>query len=113
LINERIILREEGSATREAFEQLLIQAGLNLKETQIIVSREANKEAVACGLGISVVRNLETGKNPRLVRLRIECSGVSSMYMKTTEYLICLKKRKNMAIISAFRQAARAAWPLS
>lgn len=111
LLAERIILREEGSATRRAFENLLSDAGFSLGETQVIASREANIEAVACGLGIGVVRNLETGKNPRLVRLRIECPQVSDNMLTTTEYVVCLKKRKNTAVIRAFSQAARSAWP--
>lgn len=110
LLEERMLVREEGSATRVAFERLLASAGLCLDETQTIVSREAIKEAVACDLGVSVVRNLETGKNPKLVRLKIECGDVPDNMMMMTEYVICLKKRKNSTVIQAFHQAARATW---
>lgn len=110
LLAERIILREGGSETRRSFERLLSEAGLHLGETQVIASREANIEAIACGLGVGVTRKLEAGKNPRLSRLRIECPQGIGGLLTTTEYIVCLKKRKSATVIRAFRKAAQAAW---
>lgn len=55
LTEERFLLREVGSGTRAATERLFARAGLRLEPTMELGSTGAIKQAVAAGLGISVV----------------------------------------------------------
>jgi DNA-binding transcriptional LysR family regulator len=55
LSNERFLLRESGSGTRAATERLFARAGLRLEPAMELGSTGAIKQAVAAGLGISVV----------------------------------------------------------
>lgn len=55
LAGERFLLREVGSGTRAAIERLFVRAGLRLEPTMELGSTGAIKQAVAAGLGISVV----------------------------------------------------------
>ncbi|KLN59197.1 hypothetical protein WH96_18825 [Kiloniella spongiae] len=107
LLEERLLIREIGSATRVTIEKLLDRVGQKPGNISTIVSREAVKEAVACGLGVSIVRNLETGKNPRLVRLKLDCGELSDDLLTMTEYVVSLKKKKDASLIKAFYHAAR------
>ena len=57
-INEPFVWREQGSGTRKAFEACLIKSGYSPKNMNIIArmnSMEAIKEAVSCGLGVSIM----------------------------------------------------------
>lgn len=49
------VLREAGSGTREVMEQALRQAGVEIRAVMDLGSTEAVKQAVAAGLGISIV----------------------------------------------------------
>jgi len=62
-----------------------------------IESREAVREAVAAGLGIGVVSEAEFGHDERLVRI-----PVLDAPLETREYLIALKERRKLRIVSAF-----------
>lgn len=55
LTEERFLLREVGSGTRAATERLFARAGLRLEPVMELGSTGAIKQAVAAGLGISVV----------------------------------------------------------
>lgn len=55
LMQERLILRELGSNTREVVERKAVSLGLNLKASMQLSSVEAIKKIVAANLGISVV----------------------------------------------------------
>jgi len=55
LAEERFLLREVGSGTREATERLFARAGIRLEPAMELGSTGAIKQAVAAGLGISVV----------------------------------------------------------
>ncbi len=55
LTEERFLLREVGSGTRAATERLFGRAGLRLEPAMELGSTGAIKQAVAAGLGISVV----------------------------------------------------------
>ena len=52
---EKIIMREQGSGTREIFEKLLISQNINLKSSLELGNTEAIKKAVEAGLGISCI----------------------------------------------------------
>jgi DNA-binding transcriptional LysR family regulator len=55
LEEEVFILREEGSGTREIMEEELSRKGLVLRKAMELGSTEAIKQAVAAGLGVSIV----------------------------------------------------------
>ncbi len=72
---EPMIVREQGSGTRKAVEQIFGDAGLRLDIRMELGSNEAIKQAVAGGLGVSVLsRNtlLELGESPLLVVLDVQ-----------------------------------------
>ena len=52
---ERLLIREEGSATRELMERTLQQAGVRFTVAMELAHTEAIKEAVAAGLGVAFV----------------------------------------------------------
>ena len=63
LLEEHVILREEGSGTRKEAEKQLKQAGVNLSDLDIIASienQETIKKSVRQGMGISILSKLAT-----------------------------------------------------
>lgn len=56
--DERVILRERGSGTREAAEAALRDAGVVLSPAMELGSNEAIKETVAAGLGVTILSTL-------------------------------------------------------
>jgi LysR family transcriptional regulator, low CO2-responsive transcriptional regulator len=72
LAREPYIAREEGSSTRGVTERYLGQHGLTLAPAMELGSTEAIREAVAAGLGVSVVsRHAVQRHDPRVVALRL------------------------------------------
>lgn len=75
LAQERLLTREEGSATRHVTERALLQAGVKIGRTMELGHTEAIKQAVMAGLGVAFVSiyavrgELETGRLQQ-VRLR-------------------------------------------
>jgi DNA-binding transcriptional LysR family regulator len=55
LVGESFIMRESGSGTRQAVQKLLDEHGLDVKVKLELGSNEAVKQAIAGGLGISVL----------------------------------------------------------
>lgn len=75
LRDERVIMRERGSGTREAVEAALREANLALPAAMELGSGEAIKEAVAAGLGVSFLSSLAVAADTaagRLVRVPLE-----------------------------------------
>src|SRR5262245_15331099 len=74
LARERLLMREDGSATRQVTERALQQAELKIGRTLVLGHTEAIKQAVMAGLGVAFVSihavrgELETG---RLERVRV------------------------------------------
>lgn len=74
LARERLLMREEGSATRQVTERALEQADIKIGRVLVLDHTEAIKQAVMAGLGVALVSiyavrgELETG---RLVRVRL------------------------------------------
>lgn len=68
------ILREQGSGTRETVLDLFNQYGFELREKMTIASSEAIKQAVAAGLGLSILsrHTLDFGLIPGLKILEVE-----------------------------------------
>jgi aminoethylphosphonate catabolism LysR family transcriptional regulator len=97
LAAQPLVLREQGSTTRLAFERAMAERGLTIHPVLEIGSREGVWKAVEKGLGISVVADFEFVAHPNLRTLRIIDHPVR------TEYRIaCLKERVRSPKIKAF-----------
>lgn len=96
-----IIMRETGSKTRQLLERAMAKAKVRSRVVMEIESREAVREAVAAGLGIGVVSEAEFGHDDRLVAVPI-----TDAELGTREYLVCLKERRRLRIVSAFLDQA-------
>lgn len=73
LLSEPYISREEGSSTRSVAERFFTELGVTLHPTMELGSTEAVREAVAAGLGVSVVsHHAARPRDPRVVTLRFQ-----------------------------------------
>ncbi|PZR89097.1 MAG: LysR family transcriptional regulator [Stutzerimonas stutzeri] len=97
LEGEPMIVREQGSTTRRAFESALASAGTKPRLVMEIGSREAVREAVIRGLGISYVSEAEfvPDKNLRLI-------AIEGVEVYTYAHVVVLKQRQTSRIIKAF-----------
>jgi LysR family transcriptional regulator, low CO2-responsive transcriptional regulator len=72
LAGEPYITREEGSSTRASAERFFAESGVTPHIVMQLGSTEAIREAVAAGLGVSVVsRHAVQPRDPRVVPLRL------------------------------------------
>jgi len=99
LEGQDVILREPGSTTRRAFEKALKQTGVTIRPVMEIGSREAVWMAVARGLGIGVVSNLEFMPHPNLRKLSFVNADVH-----THAHVVCLRERRDSRMIHEFFQ---------
>ncbi len=97
LKEQRLVLREQGSATRQIFETAMARRGLAWGEVLDMNSREAVRETVAAGLGVGVVSAGEFSKDSRLAIL--ELTGAD---MAMTEYIVCLAERQDLRLVRSF-----------
>jgi len=73
LAGQPYIAREEGSSTRAVAERSLADLGVTLRPVMELGSTEAVREAVAAGLGVSVVsRHAVRTRDPRMVAIRLQ-----------------------------------------
>lgn len=97
LIDQTLIVREEGSNTRARFEYAMAEAGIEPASRLEVGSREAVREAVAAGLGVGVISESEMGHDSRLHPLKIQ-----SRALLVIETLACLHRSRKLPIIEAF-----------
>jgi aminoethylphosphonate catabolism LysR family transcriptional regulator len=93
----RLLMREAGSTTRIATEQMLAQANVSPASQMEIGSRESIREAVIRNLGVSVIALHEVPSHPDLHVLRFTGSA-PQLY----EYLYCLRERRGARLVDAF-----------
>lgn len=91
------VLREDGSRTRQVFESGLAAAGVRVRCSVEMGSREAVREAVAQGIGLGVVARTAFVPESRLAELKVD-----GLNMHTHVHVICLRERKEAALISGF-----------
>lgn len=103
LANETIIMRERGSVTRSTFMSTVMAADLSMPRVMDIESREATKEAVACGFGISPILLSEAGGDDRCVVVRITPDPP-----RFNEYVACLRDLVRAPVVKAFLDTAAA-----
>ena len=96
------VLREHGSTTRLAFEEALAKAGVNIRIVMEIGSREAIWLAVARGIGIGVVSDVEFIPHKDLHPIEITDAEIH-----TTAHVTCLTERRNSRLIRAFIETAQ------
>ena len=70
LARERVLIREEGSATRQATERALRQAGVTLRPAMELDHTETIKRAVMAGLGVAFVSRYAVEDEIKSGRLR-------------------------------------------
>lgn len=97
LEGENVILREQGSTTRMAFEAALAQQDVKIVPVLEIGSREGVWKAVEQGLGIGVVADFEFVPHPRLKTVEI-----GDVAIKTAYFISYLRERGNTQLIRAF-----------
>lgn len=102
LEGEPLIIRERGSTTRRAFEQALAAAKIKPRNVMEIGSREAIREAVIRGIGISYVSVAEFVSDPCLRLVQISDAAIY-----TYAHVVILKKRETSRIIRAFLEVVR------
>lgn len=101
--DEQFILREHASLTRHLLNKSLERAGVVLKHTMEMNSREVIREAVACGMGISIMSEIEfPSHDDRTVAIPI-----NDPELRLTEYVACRKNRKDTRAIMEFFRLAR------
>jgi LysR family transcriptional regulator, low CO2-responsive transcriptional regulator len=111
LAAQEFVVREEGSTTRRVFEQALRAAGVQIRVSVEMGSREAVREAVAQGLGLGVVADAAYIPDARLVRL-----NVTDFNAHTHPHIVCLAERTQVPLIAAFLEVVndmRSALPKS
>ncbi len=102
LREQTVILRETGSTTRAILDRALRRARIRLEQTIEVGSREAVREAVAAGLGISVVPDSERGDDNRFHFLDVRDAALSN-----TEYVACLARNRDQPTLDAFFACCR------
>ena len=102
-----LIMREQGSRTRQMLEQQALALGIDLPFAIEAEGREAVREIVATGAGIGFVSEAEFTPDSRLVVIRL-----ASAPIRMHEKLICLRERKDSKAIQAFFGTTRTAPPL-
>ena len=92
LAQERFLVREPGSGTRQAVDRLLAEKGLKLTPYMVLGNAEAIKHGVMAGLGISVLsrRNLELELRSR----QIEILDVEGFPLIRRWYAVHLRGKK-------------------
>jgi len=100
LAGESIIMREQGSTTRKAFEAALHAAQVVPKVVMEIGSREIIREAVAQGIGLAAVSEVEFVPGPGLHVVRL-----SDAKAVTHAHVVCLGERRDMRMVRSFLEA--------
>ncbi len=102
LDGEAMIVRERGSTTRRAFEEALAATRTRPRTVMEIGSREAIREAVIRGLGISYVSVAEFVPDPALRLIPIADAEIY-----TYAHVVVLRKREASRIVRAFLDTVR------
>jgi aminoethylphosphonate catabolism LysR family transcriptional regulator len=103
LEGQPMLMREEGSTTQRKLDAALGQAEVTPRVVLELGSREAVCEAVAAGLGVGLVWQIEAMGETRFKTLTIRDADVSS-----TDYVACLKNERNRPIVRAMVEIAEA-----
>lgn len=100
LARERLLIREEGSATRQATERALRQAGITMRPVMELDHTETIKRAVMAGLGVAFVSRYAVEDEVRSGRLRV--LPVQKMTIRRHFHVIHDERRPLSASARAF-----------
>jgi DNA-binding transcriptional LysR family regulator len=100
LARERLLIREEGSATRQATERALREAGVTLRPAMELDHTETIKRAVMAGLGVAFVSRYAVEDEVRSGRLR--ALSVQRMKVRRHFHVIHDERRPLSASARAF-----------
>lgn len=100
LARERLLIREEGSATRQATERALREAGVTLRPAMELDHTETIKRAVMAGLGVAFVSRYAVEDEVRSGRLR--ALSVQRMKIRRHFHVIHDERRPLSASARAF-----------
>ena len=100
LVKQRFLIREAGSGTQYAFDQLLQKHGLAIEPYMELGSSEALKHAVMAGLGIAVL-SLHSVQLEREVN-KLTVLDVKGLPLKRRWYAVHLKGRKLSLVARTF-----------
>lgn len=92
-----LVVREQGSITREVFEAALASAGVRSGVLIEVQGREAVREAVAAGFGAGIVFESEFQADPSFQILDID-----DVDLTVAEYAACLEVRRAMPMVRRF-----------
>lgn len=96
-----MIAREEGSMTQRYVREALNKAGVKPRIVLELGSREAVCEAVAAGLGIAIIWELEAYGSSRFRTLALR-----NTKLRSTDYVACLKSEAMRQSVRAFFEIA-------
>ena len=92
-----LVLREDGSATRELALAMLERSGIKLAQVLEVSGRETCLEAVAQGMGATIISRGELSGDAK-----ISIVDLSEQKACMEEHLIYLRTRMNLRVIRAF-----------
>jgi DNA-binding transcriptional LysR family regulator len=110
LEQECLLLREPSSKTRGACDSLLRAHDITPSRSVELHSREAIREAVAIGMGVSLFFSSECPPDARLTARQPECQPDSALL---TGYVVCRADRRRSALLRMAMAAAATLEPLS
>lgn len=110
LAHERLLIREPASKTRAAMELLLGAANVTPGGVIELHSREAIREAVALGMGVSLFFSTECPPDHRLAFLSPD---IQARRAHLTGYVVGRMERRRTAVIRAVLKVAETLRPLS
>ncbi|MGA0600985.1 LysR substrate-binding domain-containing protein [Caulobacter sp. KR2-114] len=110
LAEERVIIREPASKTRAAMETLMASAGVFPAQVMELHSREAIREAIALGMGVSLFFSSDCPPDTRLALVRPDRQGERA---QLTGYLVGRVERRRTAMMRAVLTAAQTLKALS
>ncbi|MDH4870180.1 LysR substrate-binding domain-containing protein [Pseudomonas sp. BN515] len=96
-----LLQREPGSLTRRTFERACASQELELPADLELNSREAMIEAVAAGIGVSILYDQEVPKDPRVKVLPLKGEGMVSRH-----FLACQQRHAELRAVKAFFEVA-------
>jgi LysR family transcriptional regulator, low CO2-responsive transcriptional regulator len=102
LDGEPMILREEGSTTRKAFDDAMRRSGVKPRVVMEIGGREAIREAVIMGVGLGTVSEVEYIPHRDIRHVRIADADIF-----THAHVVCLGERRDARLVHAFFDIAR------
>lgn len=101
LEDENFLIREQGSGTRAAMEQLFRERGVDYPASMEMSSNETIKQAVIAGMGISLISAHTVGLERQTKRLVV--LDVEGLPLLREWFAIHLKERRLSPVASAFR----------